>query len=156
MEAGIHLYSREAESQMSLDFRTASFLAQTISAKVLKSQHFVIVGKVPNFQHHVVSLKELYLQHLIYIFCGSFSNFCGNFATKKFGNFSTKRVIVETFQLSKFLCNFPAKRFLQNFFKQSKFVWKFFNKAGSLFVKQFFFQQYEIWKEISIKHCDYL
>ena len=120
MEAGIHLYSREAESKKSLDFRTASFLAQNISAKLLNSQHFVIVGKVPNFQHHVVSLKELYLQHLIYIFCGSFSKFCGNFATKKFGNFSTKRVIVETFQLSKLQKFFPRKLILVGVFQQSK------------------------------------
>ena len=61
----MHLYSREAESQKSLDFGTACFLAQNISTKVLKSQHFVIVAKVPNFQHQVLSLIELYLQHLI-------------------------------------------------------------------------------------------
>ena len=119
MEAGIHMYSREAESQKSLDFRTASFLAQHISAKVLKSQHFVIVGKVPNFQHHVVSLKKLYLQHLIYIFCGNFQTFVETLKLNSLeifnlagycGNFPTK---------ASFCANFPQSDFCRNFFQES-------------------------------------
>ena len=47
-------YTRTGEKQSPnffLDFRTASFHAQNISAKLLKSQHFVIVGQIMNFQH---------------------------------------------------------------------------------------------------------